>query len=305
MKNGTCWLDDQGNPIQAHGGQIIRFGDTWYWYGENKDADNCIVNGVNICRVDVVGVSCYSSKDLHTWHYEGLALKANHDDPRHPLHHSGVLERPKVLFCEKTGKYVMWFHLDDSTYAKAHAGCAVADSPTGPFTFLHSLRPGVHECRDMTLYQSPEDGHTYLVHAGDMNHTMYFTQLTDDLTRCTGVSYGLLRDQGREAPALCYNHEEKIHYCITSGCTGWNPNASLLALAERLSNDMRMIDNPFEGPGYRTTFDGQPTWIFEADGRHYIMLDHWKPLDLRHSGYSILPLTFGKRNLTVTWQDEF
>ena len=30
MKNGTCWLDDQGNLIQAHGGMIARFGDVWY-----------------------------------------------------------------------------------------------------------------------------------------------------------------------------------------------------------------------------------------------------------------------------------
>ena len=36
MKNGTCWLDDQGKLIQAHGGMIIKFGDLYYWYGENK-----------------------------------------------------------------------------------------------------------------------------------------------------------------------------------------------------------------------------------------------------------------------------
>ena len=39
MKNGTCWLDDEGRPIQAHGGMIARFDGLWYWYGENKDAD--------------------------------------------------------------------------------------------------------------------------------------------------------------------------------------------------------------------------------------------------------------------------
>ena len=55
--NGQIWQDDEGNDIQARGGMITRFGDTWYWYGENKGAPNC----PGETRVDVIGVSCYSS----------------------------------------------------------------------------------------------------------------------------------------------------------------------------------------------------------------------------------------------------
>ena len=54
MRNGEIWLDDEGRPIQAHGGMIARFGEKWYWYGENKDAPNC----PGTTRVDVIGVSC-------------------------------------------------------------------------------------------------------------------------------------------------------------------------------------------------------------------------------------------------------
>ena len=36
MKNGQIWQDVNGQDIQAHGGCIIRHGDTWYWYGEHK-----------------------------------------------------------------------------------------------------------------------------------------------------------------------------------------------------------------------------------------------------------------------------
>ena len=63
VRNGDIWLDDEGRPIQAHGGMIARFGEKWYWYGENKDAPNC----PGTTRVDVIGVSCYSSADLHAW----------------------------------------------------------------------------------------------------------------------------------------------------------------------------------------------------------------------------------------------
>lgn len=303
MKNGTCWLDDRGNLLQAHGGMIARFGDTWYWYGENKDGENCVVDGKIKGRVDVIGVSCYSSLDLHQWHYHGLALSATRGDPADPLHDSRVLERPKVLFCEKTGKYVMWFHADSADYTFAHAGCAVSDAPEGPFTFLGARLPNRRDCRDMTVYQSPEDQKAYLVHSGDWNKTLYFSQLTEDYADFTGVCYAQMPEQCREAPALCW-HEGR-HYCVTSGCTGWAPNSALYAVAEHLSNGMRLIDNPCEGENYRRTFEGQSTWIFQADGQFYLMLDHWRPTRLRESGYSILPMFFDEGVLTIPWRADF
>ena len=141
-KNGTCWLDDKGNLIQAHGGMITQFNGKWYWFGENKDADNVRVGEKQLARVDVVGVSCYTSDDLHLWHYEGLALSADKNaDPSSPLHPGRVMERPKVIYSEKTGKYVMWFHADSADYTFAHAGCAVADKPEGPYEFVGAFLP--------------------------------------------------------------------------------------------------------------------------------------------------------------------
>ena len=59
-------FDNNGNKIQAHGGQVQKIGDTWYWYGEDK------TNGYR----PVEGVHCYSSTDLYNWKDEGLALDA-------------------------------------------------------------------------------------------------------------------------------------------------------------------------------------------------------------------------------------
>ena len=56
MKNRTVWKDLDGKDIQAHGGCIIEYDGKYYWYGENKGQDNC----TGSCRVDVIGVSCYS-----------------------------------------------------------------------------------------------------------------------------------------------------------------------------------------------------------------------------------------------------
>lgn len=55
-------------------------------------------------RTDVTGVSCYSSKDLLNWKFEGIVLPAVKDDQGHDLHTSKVLERPKVIYNPKTKK---------------------------------------------------------------------------------------------------------------------------------------------------------------------------------------------------------
>ena len=155
FRPGARWLDTDGNPIQAHGGGILRVRDTWYWYGENKDAPTT-QNSRGVARTPLTGVSCYASQDLYNWTYQGLALSAVPEDG-HELHPDNVLERPKVLYNDITGKYVMWFHLDAEDYAWARGGVAIADSATGPFTYLGSMRPSGQMLRDMTLFKD-DDG---------------------------------------------------------------------------------------------------------------------------------------------------
>lgn len=297
MKNGVIWKDIDGNDIQAHGGCIISFGGTYYWYGEHKGQDNC----PGTTRVDVIGISCYSSKDLVNWKYEGLALSAE-ADPESYLHYSKVLERPKVIYNEKTAKFVMWAHVDSADYTLAATGVAVSDTPVGPFKLLTVKQPSRQDSRDMTIFKDV-DGKAYLVHSKDWNKTMNIARLTDDYTDVDGMYVSVLIDQEREAPALIFR--DGLYYMVTSGCTGWDPNSALYATCPHLLGKWKLIDNPLEGENYRDTFFGQSTYIFEVDGKAYLMLDHWKPNDLKTSGYSILPIEFNGDRMTVRWQDEF
>ena len=155
----------------------------------------------------------------------------------------------------------------------------------------------------MTLYTDPQDGRAYLIHSGDWNKTLYFSELNEERTGFTGAVYAHLPNQEREAPAMYYH--DGLYYCVTSGCTGWAANSALYSTTRRLLSGMKLIDDPCEGPDARNTFHGQSTYIFEADGQPYLMIDHWKPQDLRHSGYSILPIEFDGDRMTVRWADEF
>ena len=111
--SGEIWNDTDGNPINAHGGGILYHEGTYYWYGEYKLGKTVLPEWATweCFRTDVSGVSCYSSKDLSTWKFEGLVLPAVKNDTLHDLHPSQVLERPKVVYNKATKKFVMWMHI--------------------------------------------------------------------------------------------------------------------------------------------------------------------------------------------------
>ena len=131
IRPGEIWPDDKGVHVNAHGGGILYHDGTFYWYGENKS---------DTTSAAMVGIMCYSSKNLTDWKNEGAVLPVVTGDETSDIAQGCVMERPKVIYNEKTGKFVMWFHLElkGKGYAAARSAVAVADSPTGPFKYLRS-----------------------------------------------------------------------------------------------------------------------------------------------------------------------
>ena len=296
MKNGQMWLDTNNNPIQAHGGCILKYNGVFYWYGEHKG----IENRPGKTEVDMIGVSCYSSLDLCAWKYEGLVLQADKENKESYLYYKNILERPKVLYNEKTQKFVMWMHLENENRTQPNVGVAVCDTPTGEFTLLSCFRPNWAESRDMTLYKDV-DGAAYLFHSSDANRTMCVARLTKDYLKTDGLFVSVLIDQDREAPTICLKNGK--YYMVTSGCTGWASNTALYATSPYLMGKWKLIDNPCEGENYRQTFYGQSAFILEDDGKYYMLLDHWMPENLQESGYSILPIEFNVNgDMTIRWK---
>ncbi len=133
--NGAVWRDTAGYAVNAHGGGVLAHEGVYYLYGEHK------IYGARGNRAHG-GVHMYSSRDLETWTDEGLVLQVE-DQPGSDIEDGCILERPKILFCDKTGKFVLFFHLElkGQGYNTARVGIAVADKPTGPYNYLRSLRP--------------------------------------------------------------------------------------------------------------------------------------------------------------------
>lgn len=249
-----------------------------------------------IYQVDIIGVSCYSSKDLWSWTHEGIVLRGEPTNVTHDLHKSKVLERPKVIYNDRTEKYIMWMHIDDANYTKASVGVAMSNSPTGPFTYLYSFRPHGFESRDMTVFKD-DDGMAYLFYSSRDNTELHVSPLTEDYIQITAALKRILIRRHREAPAV-FKHQG-TYYMITSGCSGWAPNRALAHAAESIMGPWETLGNPCVGGNrfYRlTTFLSQSTFVLPLPGlpgTFIFMADRWSPSNLRDSRYVWLPLFVG------------
>ena len=131
---GEIWNDNRKIHINAHGGGILFRNGVYYWYGEHKDELTNVAN---------VGINCYSSRDLINWKFEGVVLAVVTNNDSSDITTGCIMERPKVVYNEKTQKYVLWFHLElkGQGYKAARVAMAISDSPTGTFEYVRSYRP--------------------------------------------------------------------------------------------------------------------------------------------------------------------
>jgi len=307
LVNKAVWLDTDGNPINAHGGSILYHKGTYYWYGEIKDGKTWLVPGQCwLCyRTNAGGVACYSSKNLVKWKFEGKALAPEMTDSASDIHFSRVLERPKVIYNETTNKFVMWLHVDSQDYSYARAGVAISDKPTGPFTYIESMRPNGQMSRDMTVFKD-DNQRAYLIYSSENNATTHISELSDDYLKPLPTFKRFFINQHREAPAVFkYN---KKYYIINSGCTGWQPNKALLAVADSVLGEWKNLGNPCHGDLKDVTFGGQSTFVLPVQGQKnafIFMADVWNMKDLADSRYIWLPMVIENETITIPWRKSF
>lgn len=270
--NGAEWVDTEGNVINAHGGGMLKVGEYYYWIGEN--------------RRDGVFVSCYRSKDLMNWEFRGNLLTRD----SHAELDKANIERPKVVYNQKTGKYLMWMHYEyGGNYDKARAAVAWSDDIEKPFTYVKSFRPFDNMSRDCTLYRD-SDGTAYFLSAARENYDLILYKLTDDYLDVKEQLLTLWPGGHREAPAIV--KRGKYYFLMTSGCTGWAPNQGKYAYAKSLTGPWSELKNI----GDNVTFDTQSTFIVPVEGKKqtsYLYIgDRWDGRRYFNSKYIFFPLSF-------------
>jgi hypothetical protein len=325
---GATWPDDKGVHINAHGGGILEYAGVHYWFGEHKiegDAGNAAH----------VGVHVYSSRNLTDWRDEGIALAVT-DDPASDIVKGALIERPKVIYNPSTRKFVMWFHLElkGQGYKAARSGVAVADKVTGPYVYQGSFRPNAgvwpaglpdaqkdpaksfiardhasgQMARDMTLFVD-DDGTAYHLYASEENRTLHISRLSPDFLRPAGEYARMMPFADDEAPAI-FKHGGK-YYLVTSGLSGWAPNAARSYVAGHIYGPWTALGNPVRGTPEqaRITFGGQSTHAItltrKGCERHILMLDIWRPKNAIDGRYAWLPVEWEGGKPVLRWRERW
>ncbi len=313
----TEWYDTDGNIINASDGGVIFAEGKYHWYGQAL-REIPFAPGGKGGQTTTVGVVMYESEDLLNWEYEGVILAVS-SDPSSELYAPMRFERPKIIYNEKTGQYVLWCHYvkypgdHGLEIGTGEAGVAVCDTVNGNYRWMGHFRPidddGV--VRDCTLFKD-DDGQAYFVYDRDISaicendRCLYFVKLTDDYLSCTSEYKRIDAAFRREAAAII--HRGDYYYMVTSGLSGWAFNQAKYFRATDLFGEWEDMGDPCVADETETTFHSQTTAIFKVEGtdRYIHMAERHNTDDFLRCSYIWLPIEFGENNtLKLTYRKEW
>ncbi len=336
---GAVWPDDRGIHINAHGGGILEYEGRFYWYGEHKisgRAGNRAYEGVHVYSSD--DLVNWKDEDL------ALRVSVDPASPLVRgciIERPKVIYNPQtrkfVMWFHhelngmgyksaKAGVAVSNSATGPFTYLQSvnpNPGKWPVNFPEDTRTrrWSDGIKPGSEEwkkaakegmfvvrdfekgqmARDMTLF-ADDDGKAYLLFSSEENTTLQIAELDDEFTGFTGT-YGRILPGGlNEAPVIF--KKGKRYYLITSGCTGWTPNAARSAHASSLFGPWTELGNPCVGPDAELTFQAQGTFVIPFPGKKnkwIFMADRWNPTNAIDGRYVWLPVEFKGKKPVIRW----
>lgn len=341
---GEKWFDTDNNIINAHGGGFLEYKDCYYWFGEHKgegrhghlaktgvhcysstDLYNWKDEGIALPVIEAdsthpIAENCilerpkviYNKKYDHfvMWfHLElknsgyssamtGVALSKSvtgaykfikalrPDKAKWPVNYPDSLKNTNLSLDSVKSWSPKWLE-----FVKAGA-------------FLHRDFEGGQMSRDMTLFVD-DDQTAYHIHSAEENLTLNISVLTDDYLDFTGEYYRIFPAGHNEAPAV-FKHENK-YFMITSGCTGWDPNAARLAVASSMTGNWEYLGNPAVGENADITFNSQSTYVLKVSDNNYIFVaDRWQPENPVDGRYIWLPVQFNEDKIPfIEWKQQW
>ena len=343
FKPGELWKDDQGKHINAHGSGMLFHNGTYYWFGEHKGEksnnayvgvtcysskdlynwknesvalaventpESLIYKGCIIERPKVI-YNQLTKKFVMYFHlelfksgydaaYTGVAVSEKITGPYKFLHASRVnagywpLNMPQEhrRLKLKVEDYGKWWT------PKWREGVAQG-------LFVRENFYSGQMSRDMTLF-TDEDGKAYQIYSSEENLTLQIAELSDDYTKHTGKYIRVEPGGHNEAPTIF--KRKGRYFMITSGCTGWDPNAARLLVADHILGEWKLYPNPCLGPLSELTFRSQGTFIFPVQGKKdafIFMADRWRSSNPIDGRYIWLPIRFENNFPIIKWMDQW
>lgn len=278
---GAVWNDTQGNVIQAHGEGIIKVAGTYYWLGEDKTNGSPFQN-----------IKCYSSTDLKNWTFVSNALTRTTSGDLGP---NRIVERPHVIYNNATSQFVMYMHIDNSSYTDRKTGVATCNSVCGSYTYRGSVKPLGHDSLDDTLFQDGATG--YFLSEDRTNAKLQIYQLSEDYLSISSLVATLPQF---ESPAVA--KIGSTYFIFGSHLTGWSTNDNQYTTATSMAGPWAAWKS--FAPSGTNTCNSQVTFILPVVGTStttYLFLgDRWNSNNLTDSRYVWQPLTISGTTVSMT-----
>jgi hypothetical protein len=265
LATGITWMDDQGKPVNAHGGGLNREGDTFYLSGEHFTYDASASYDQNN---DFKAFAMYSTTDFMHWKFERKILERQ---PSGELGPNRIGERPHIIKCPATGEYVLIAHAGSIDYqTDKEAVYATSTTINGAYTYKGPLKDSsgtliVHS--DMSAYVDGADAYV-------LTESGHVYKLASDCHGWTAhTSYSAMANM--ESPTVF--KAGGTYFWLMSTKTGWRANDNEYATAPA-------ITGPWTRRGLIAPM-GERTWLSQstcvlpiagASGTVYLYQgDHW------------------------------
>jgi hypothetical protein len=210
IQNDVFWKDLSGKPILSQGGGVLKTGGVYYWYGAKyKEAESYCNNPTKkYGATSFSSVTCYSSRDLVNWQFEGDVFTGQ----------TGWVGRMGVAYNANTKKYVL--------VSQGGSGIlfATSDSPNGKFLLdnIQDAPPGIANgmTGDQTVF-SDDDGKAYLICSSQSGRSnLYVAPLRpSDFLRVEQATR-VFGGAGREGNCM-FKFRGRYYFC-SSDLHGWN-----------------------------------------------------------------------------------
>jgi len=310
-------MDSDGKAVNAHGGGIIKVGDTFYMHGEffqytagaSKEDNNSFH-----------GFSMYSSKDMATWKNEGIILP---QQPGTDLAAGRNGERPHIIKCPSTGEFVLYAHAADITYqADKEVVYATSTTVNGKYSYKGKLLgPGGAKAEHSDMGAFADDTVAYVV----TESAHVFTLADDCHSWKSDNQYSAINctSGGSESPAVFKSNG--TYYWIGSNKTGWRANNNFYSTASAMTGPwtcqgyIAPVSDPSNTISDQRTWMSQSTWVQPIVGSKGTVFvywgDHWygnqdttnPGLRNDQAGYVFQPLIFSGTKVSMptyltTWK---
>lgn len=327
---GELWNDNGGKLINAHGGGMLFYNDVYYWFGEVKEANSnkayvgvSCYSSVDLYNWKNEGTALSVSNDFNSLIQSGCIIERpkviyNKKTKKFVMYFhlelkgmgyeagfAGVAVSETIKGPYKftnagrvnAGYWPMNLSIENRRVQSVQEAQLKWWTPEwmnaiNSGSFIRQFVYGGQMSRDMTLFVDDNDK-AYHIYSSEENLTLHIAELTDDYKRHTGKFIRVDPGGHNEAPSI-FKRKGK-YYMITSGCTGWDPNAARLFVADSILGQWKRYANPCKGPQAEITFESQSTFVFPVQGKSdafIFMADRWRPKNPIDGRYVWLPVRF-------------